>query len=120
MSYQFYKLLHVLGIMLLFFGFGGVLIPHLSGYNLTGKAKLMAFVTHGIGMLLLLVAGFGLLAKLGLDGIPGWIYIKLVVWLLLGAGIALARRRPSFVSFLILLVLAMIAPYAAIFKNIPQ
>lgn len=120
MSYQFYKLLHILGIMLLFFGFGGVLIPHLSGHNLTGKAKMMAFVTHGIGMLLLLVAGFGLLAKLGLDSIPGWVIIKIVVWFFLGIGIALARRKPSFVSFLILLALAMIAPYVAIFKNIQQ
>jgi hypothetical protein len=120
MSYQFYKMLHVLGIMLLFFGFGGVLIPHLSGYKLAGKAKMMAFVTHGVGMLLLLVAGFGLLAKLGLDGIPGWIIIKLVVWFLLGIGIALARRKPSFLSFMILLALAMVAPYVAIFKNIQQ
>jgi hypothetical protein len=103
--------------MLLFFGFGGVLIPHLSGYNLTGKAKLMAFITHGIGMMLLLVAGFGLLAKLGLDGIPNWIIIKLVVWFFLGIGIALAKRKPSIISLLVLLALAMIAPYAAIFKN---
>lgn len=118
MSYQFYKLLHVLGIMLLFFGFGGVLIPHLSGYNLTGKAKMMAFITHGIGMVLLIVAGFGLLAKLDLGGIPNWVIIKIVVWFFLGIGIALAKRRPSIISLLILLALAMIAPYAAIFRTL--
>jgi hypothetical protein len=119
MSYQVYKLLHVLGIMLLFFGFGGVLIPNLSGFKLAGKAKLIAFITHGLGMLLLLVAGFGLLAKLGLDGIPGWVIVKLIVWLLLGVGIALAKRKPTIISLLILLALAMVAPYAAIFKNLP-
>lgn len=118
MSYQVYKLFHYLGIMLLFFGFGGVLIPTLSGYKLQGKAKIMAFMTHGLGMLLILVAGFGMLARLGLgEGIPSWVYVKIVVWLLLGIGIGMARRKASILSFFVLLTLAMVAPYVAIYKD---
>lgn len=115
-SYQTYKMLHYLGFMLLFFGFGGVLIPHIAGIKLEGKPRMVAFITHGLGMLFLLVAGFGMLARLQLDGIPPWIHVKLAVWLILGVAIGLAKRMPSWLLLVAILAIGLIAPYMAIFK----
>lgn len=94
MSYQTYKLIHFAGLMLLFFGLSGVLTLKMAGVAMTGAAKKMAFVTHGIGMFLLLLGGFGLLARLGMvSGLPGWAIGKLVIWFILGGCIALAKRK---------------------------
>lgn len=96
MSYEFYKVLHVLGIMTLFFGFGGVLIAAYAKITLTGGPHRMAFVTHGIGLALILISGFGMAARLGLvGGLPGWVHAKLGIWLALGGAIALAKRKGS-------------------------
>lgn len=94
MSYQFYKVLHILGLMTMFFGFGGILIAAFAGIKLEGSAKKMAFITHGIGLTLLLISGFGMAARLGLvTGLPPWIHAKLTIWVLLGGAVALAKRK---------------------------
>jgi hypothetical protein len=117
-SYQTYKMVHYFGFMLLFFGFGGVMISSLAGFKLEGKPRAVAFVTHGIGMLAVLVGGFGMLARLQLDGIPPWIHVKLAIWLILGMAIGLAKRLPSWLVLIAILALAMVAPYMAIYKPI--
>jgi len=94
MSYEFYKIMHLAGLMFLFFGLSSALTLKMAGVSFTGNIKKMAFITHGIGLLLMLVAGFGLAARLGMmGGLPGWVYAKLVIWFLLGGGIALAKRK---------------------------
>jgi hypothetical protein len=118
LSYQTYKMMHYLGFMLLFFGIGGVLIPSLAGIKLQGKPRVVAFVTHGLGMLLVLTGGFGMLARLQLEGIPPWIHVKLAVWLIMGLAIGLAKRMPSWIALIAILIIAMVAPYMAIFKPI--
>lgn len=118
LTYQTYKMIHYFGFMLLFFGFGGVLIPALAGIKLTGTPRRVAFITHGLGMLLLLVAGFGMLARLQIGGIPPWIHVKLAVWLIMGISIGLAKRLPSWILLLAILAVGMIAPYMAIYKTL--
>ncbi|MNK06255.1 hypothetical protein D3C87_241480 [compost metagenome] len=94
MSYQFYKVLHILGLMTLFFGFGGLLVANYAGVVLSKKARIMTMATHGIGLLLILVSGFGMAARLGLvAGLPSWVQAKVLIWVLLGAGIALVKRK---------------------------
>lgn len=121
MSYEFYKLIHFAGLILLFFGLSSILTMKMAGVSVTGPVKKMAFITHGVGLLLLLVAGFGMLAKLGIMGnIPGWAFAKIGVWLALGGGIALAKRKgqlgwPLMVLFVCLGVfaawLAIVKPF---------
>lgn len=118
LTYQTYKMLHYLGLILLFFGIGGVMIPSIAGLKLEGKPRMVAFITHGIGMLLLIVAGFGMLARLQLEGIPSWIHVKLAVWLIMGLAIGLAKRMPSWLVLIAILAIALIAPYMAIYKPI--
>jgi hypothetical protein len=56
MDYNFYKIAHLIGISLLAIGVGGML---------AGGEKRKTFVmVQGIGLLVMLVTGFGLLAKL--------------------------------------------------------
>jgi hypothetical protein len=116
LSYEIYKMLHYLGFVLLFFGLGGVFVPTLAGLKLQGKPRMLAFISHGVGMLLLLVAGFGMLARLSVQGIPPWIHVKLTIWLILGAAIGLSKRMPSWLLLIALLAVAMVAPYMAIYK----
>lgn len=122
MPYEFYKVLHITGLILVFSGIAGVFFPVLAGHPLEGKNKRFAFITHGIGLLLMFVSGFGLLARLGIakDGLPHWIYAKLVIWLFLGGAIALAKRKgqigwPLFVLFvgvgITAAIIAVIKPF---------
>jgi hypothetical protein len=94
LSYQIYKLAHFAGIMMLFIGLGGLLVSAYAGHaNLKSRAKILAFTFHGLGLLLILVGGFGMLARLGLvNGLPVWIYIKLLLWLTMGIAVSLAKR----------------------------
>ncbi len=119
MSLEFYKLLHVTGIFLLVTGLVGVLILRWSGQTLFGKVKTFSFVTHGLGLVLILVSGFGLLARLGLFGsIPIWAYIKILVWGLMALAISLLKRKGhlGWPLYLGILFLFVVAAYNGIFK----
>lgn len=116
-SYATYKLVHYLGLFLIFTGLGGVFFAFLNGSSFKGKAKAIVFSTHGLGMFFALVGGFGMLARIGITGgLPNWIYIKLLVWVFLGLAIAIAKRKPSIVSLLLILLIGLIAPWAAMNK----
>ena len=55
-----------------------------ENYNKKIRTFLLAF--HGLIMFLILLAGFGLIAKIKLNGAwPAWIYFKIIIWLFLGA-----------------------------------
>lgn len=85
MSLVFYKTIHVLGICLLFSGLGGAFLHSMNGgTKATNPSRLWLALSHGIGMALVIVGGFGALAKLGIEGIPAWIYVKIGLWLFLG------------------------------------
>jgi hypothetical protein len=119
MSYEIYKIIHLLGIVLLFSGLAGLLTVRMSGGQLAGSTKSLVFVTHGVGLLFLIVSGFGLLARLGLArDIPNWVFVKLAVWLFMGGAISLVKRKGQigWPLYLSLLLVFLIAAYFAIFK----
>ena len=59
-------------------------------------------------MVVLFVAGFGLLARLGyFGGIPAWAWLKMLVWLLLAAAAFPLRRWPAAAGALLLLLPAL-------------
>jgi hypothetical protein len=106
-----YKVLHLVGVMALFMGLGMGLLTDSSG-------RKPGAMWHGIGLAVILVAGFGLLAKLKL-GFPVWIIVKLVIWLLLGALPVLAKRGvvPVMAAWIIALVLGLGAAYLGVYKS---
>ena len=74
-----------------------------------------------LGVLAILVSGFGALAKLGLSnpGIwPLWLWLKVLIWLVFGGVTVLIRRAPRFAPVLwwALPLLGGAAAYLAIYK----
>lgn len=83
MSYETYRLLHIGSFLLLFLSLGGILLTPVGPDRKLPRGPL---ALHGIALLALLVAGFGLLARKGITWPwPEWIWGKAVVWLVLGA-----------------------------------
>src|SRR5262245_55612158 len=120
MSIVVYKAIHIFSIMLLFTAFGGLLFAARSeGQNAVNRK--LAAMTHGIALVLILVSGFGALAKIGMSNPaiwPAWLWIKVLIWLTFGAVIVLIRRSPRATAALwwILPLLGGIAAYLAL-KN---
>lgn len=120
MPYEFYNLLHVLGILLLFMAFGGWAFHGISGgTKATNQHRGLLAATHGIGLVLIVVAGFGMLAKIQpmSAGLPGWLHPKLLVWVLLGAAPAILNRKPQWgkAMWFALPLLAAVSAFFAIY-----
>ncbi len=89
MGYEHYKILHIVGLCLLAISAGA---SAASGKDSPSK---LPMILHGVGLMLLLVAGFGLLAKLNMsapDQWPNWVLAKLGVWVLAAALPTMLRR----------------------------
>ena len=115
-SYELYKVVHLLGVIAIFAALGGAAAVVLVGGAASGTAARRALaLLHGAGMLLAVVAGFGLVARLDLmtGGMPLWVMGKLLVWLLAGIALALPRRYPSLARPLLLLGLPLLAAAGA-------
>ena len=85
MSYNFYNILHLSSLMALVLILGALwgLYTH-ENYNKKMRKLLLAL--HGLFMFLIFLAGFGLIAKIKLASPwPFWIYIKIMIWVFLGA-----------------------------------
>ncbi len=100
-SYTTYKIVHLVGVMMIFLAFGGALTRAIGSFPKAHAWKKGIAITHGLGLLLALLGGFGLLARLGLvQGLPGWAIAKLGIWVLLGGLLALANRAEQFSKIL--------------------
>ncbi len=122
MSYEFYKVLHVVAALLLFAAVGGVAVHALNGGTRESNAARRILATlHGLAMLVLIVAGFGLVARLDLmsGGLSPWVYGKLALWLLAGALLTLPYRRPALARPVLaagLPLIALLAAWLAVYK----
>lgn len=112
-----YKVFHILGFFLVFSALGGTTIATLLGRADDARARRLTGVSHGVGLLLILVSGFGMLAKLGL-AFDGWVFAKMGIWLILGAAAFLIRKRPSWASlfWFVLPLLGACAGFLALYK----
>lgn len=119
MSYEIYKLIHLLGLFLLISGLMGVYYTVKSGVAFQGNIKKFSFALHGLGLLLILVSGFGLLARLGMAAnMPSWVYIKLTIWIFFAIIISVLKRKShiGWPLFVLLMAGYLIAAYTAIYK----
>jgi hypothetical protein len=120
-SYEFYKVLHILGIILVFMSLGGATLHATGGGtrdNNPARGRVAAL--HGVGLLLLIVAGFGMLARIqGSMALPPWVHPKLLVWVLLGAAPVLISRKPGSAKalWIALPLLGVTAAYFGIFHK---
>lgn len=119
MDIQIYRLMHVVGLMMVFLGLGGAAMIARGGHGKEYPGRKMPAATHGVGLLLLLVAGFGMLARLGIHWPwPGWVVLKVVLWVFFGGVSALFIKKPQLATPLwwVLVLLGGLAGYAAFFK----
>lgn len=118
-SFTVYKALHLVGVMLTVAALAGAAVHAANGGRREeALTRRLTTATHGTGLLLVLVAGFGMLARLGASAAAGWVLLKLVIWVALGAAALVPYRRPQFarVLFLLVPVLAALAGIVAVTK----
>jgi len=118
LSYECYKVVHLLGVIMLFLSLGGLVVAS-SITEIDRRWARRLGITHGLGLLMVLFAGFGMLAKLQIMAhLPGWAIGKLIIWLCLGGMIALVRRKPQWGILLwwTMAVLGGLAAYLALYK----
>jgi hypothetical protein len=111
MPYEVYKILHLAGLAAMFAAMGAAALAP------TVRAKLVA-APHGTALLIVLVSGFGMHAKLGIPGFPIWLVGKLVLWAAFGGLLAVARRVPNaaMALWVAIPVLTAIAAWLAVAK----
>ena len=104
-----YKIIHLIGISALALGVGGMM---------AGGSNRKAFaICQGVGLLVMLVSGFGLLAKLHL-GFPHFALVKTVLWVVIAVLPMVARRLklPLAAAMLISLTLVGIMAWLGVMK----
>jgi hypothetical protein len=123
-SHAFYNVVHIVGLVLLMAGIGG--IATLGATSTRGEARgfrRMLAIAHGLGIFLVLLGGFGMMARLGIvqgSSWPLWVWVKAVIWGTLGVAAFLPLRYPRIAVPLLLLVpvLGGVAAWMAIYKPI--
>jgi hypothetical protein len=114
--YLLYKNLHRIGVFMVLVALGGVTLHRITGGTAEYPWRKFVAITHGVGLVLVLLGGFGMLARLGIHWPwPGWIMGKLLIWLVLGALLAVLARKPTLAKPLwwAIIVLAALAAYLA-------
>jgi hypothetical protein len=81
---------------MLLFALGGMVLHRINAGAAPAAWRRQVMLTHGVGLILTLVGGFGTLARLGIvGGLPGWIMAKLAIWALLGVLLVMLHRKPG-------------------------
>ncbi len=116
MSYDFYKILHLSAVLMIFLSIGGM-IALAQAKEAGAAANKMMSMLHGTGLLIALIAGFGIIAKIGLD-FDGWVIGKLLIWVVFGGLMVLIKRKPemSTVWAGLSIALGILATYLGVLK----
>ena len=98
-----YKIIHLVGISALALGVGGMMAG--------GSNRKPFAIMQGIGLLVMLVSGFGLLAKLHL-GYPHFAIVKTVLWVVIALLPMIVRRLKLPLAAAMVISLALVAVMA--------
>ena len=97
----------------------------LSLGSLFTKYNKCAVIGHGVALVLIILGGFGMQARmkeayvLQFDtGFPNWMIVKLIIWIIFGAAIVLAKRDilKGSTAWLVMIGLASVAAYLGLMK----
>ena len=107
-----YKFIHVISIMFIFISIGG-----LTAFTQKTTSRKMFSAIHGVFMLVIFVAGFGLMAKLKLmNPMPGWVWCKIVGWLIIGMAPKFTKSWSPAITLSVYGALGVIMAYLALYK----
>jgi len=113
-----YRVLHLAGVFFLLFSLSSLII--LSRNQIT-RGKTLFSAVHGISLFVIILGGFGLLARLeivhGSDW-PVWVWAKLIIWLIMGISVYYIKKYPDYSNYFWILIpfLAIFAAYLAVNK----
>lgn len=112
MDPSLFKTLHVAGAIGAFTALGAILAGTCE------KCRKAAAALHGISLVLLIGVGLHMLFAYKLNGTGGWWHAKIVLWLILGAAPALAKRKvvPAPILLGICLATGIAATYLGLAK----
>lgn len=116
MTAEMYRLLHLVGVMVLFLGLGGVLTSE------PGKAPKLAAALHGLGLLTMIVAGVGLMHRSSpVIAWENWVFAKIGAWVLLAVLPLLVKKGvlPRFFAFLLVLAIGAAGAWLGLVQEKP-
>ena len=122
LSHSVYNILHVVGIVLIMAALGALALHAINGGTReSNAARGLVAGLHGLGALLVLLGGFGMLARIGFEhgsAFPGWLVVKIAIWLMLAGSVVVPYRRPALARPLLLALplLGGLAAFMAIYK----
>ena len=120
LSYEVYKIVHILGLVGVFAALGGLTLHALNGGSREDNpSRRLLVATHGVSLVLMLVAGMGMLARKGImTDLPSWVWIKFLLWGVLGGLVSVVLRKPALAKpiWFLLPVLGAAGAWIALYK----
>lgn len=117
MTPEIYRVLHATGALLLFLALGGILLAPKDQ-----KPPKMAMILHGIALLIMVVAGVGVVHKSADTATPiaweNWLFAKIGCWVFLAALPILIKKGmlPRFLALLLVIAIGGTAVWLAMAK----
>lgn len=96
-SYEVYKIIHVFGVVTVFSCLSAMALHTMNGGSKdNNQFRKLVTISHGTGLLIVLIGGMGLGARMGVlqGGFATWIYVKLAIWLFAGVLMMIPYRFP--------------------------
>jgi hypothetical protein len=94
LSLAVYKTIHFLGVFALVTALTASLARAAQPGATPDPWRARLGILHGVALFLVLLGGFGMLARLGM-GVTGWVGAKLLIWVVAGGLIALRKSAPA-------------------------
>ena len=99
MAYTTYQIIHLVGLAALAIGTGGMMA--------NGDNRKTFAIWQGVGLLVVLIAGFGMLAK-GKLGFPHFAMVKLILWVVVAVMPVILRKMKAPLGAAIVVSLALV------------
>ncbi len=117
-SVSIYKFIHMLGIISVFMSLGGLTMHMINNGVKDHNWRKQLGITHGVGLALILLGGFGMLARKNIAFTEGWVLTKVLIWFVIAGLFAMVLRKPSIsrAMWSLFILLGVLAAYMAIFK----
>lgn len=112
MTYLTYKFIHVVSIVVIFLAIGG-----LSCLAQGTTSRKIFSAIHGIFLVVIFVAGFGLIARLKLPyPWPAWIWLKILGWFIIAMAPKFTKSLGPAITLFIYGSIGTIMAYLALYK----